>query len=232
MNPADRPLYVFLHIEKTAGSTLSKALRRALGNDAYGWYGYNELIRTLTSENLDPKVMVSGHIPMGIHRLTTRDVKYVTLLRHPIDRIESFYYYLLQRRRDPRHALASELNINQWVSHLLEREAPMVSNFHASRLVGFGEKVPNCPRLAKIILHNIRQRFTFVDLHDNVAELYQFLATELGFAMTDMPAEKVGSNKAPVSELSDDNRQQLEAANKIDFFLYEAIKELPVAKPS
>lgn len=82
------PQTIFIHIEKTAGSSLLASLikpntshhERVGGPRAY-----------LPHRNAS---CISGHVPYGLHWLTTRPVRYFTMLRDPIDRAVSWYYFI------------------------------------------------------------------------------------------------------------------------------------------
>ncbi len=49
---------------------------------------------------------VSGHMPFGLHRWLPCGATYVSMLRHPVNRIVSDYYYV---RRNRRHRLHSDM---------------------------------------------------------------------------------------------------------------------------
>ncbi len=114
-----KPLYIFLHIPKCAGSTLAYHIQKNLRPNqykalyardfAFGFdhetqiaEAYKEVSR-LTSVQKDELLVLYGHaIPYGIHKyFPTRDVRYVTFLRDPISRIVSCYNF--QRMRLTKH---------------------------------------------------------------------------------------------------------------------------------
>lgn len=82
----DRQIF-FVHIEKTAGTSLLESLIKPnvdshQRTDASSYVKYR---------NAD---CVSGHMPHGLHLLSRRPVEYVTMLRDPIDRATSWYYFI------------------------------------------------------------------------------------------------------------------------------------------
>ena len=79
---------VFIHIEKTAGSSLLASLIKPNVSD-------HERIGNLWSYLSCRHVScISGHVPYGLHWLTKRPVRYITMLRNPIDRAVSWYYFM------------------------------------------------------------------------------------------------------------------------------------------
>jgi hypothetical protein len=104
------PVDIFLHIPKTAGTTLVRILHRQYAKTGYVW------IKAGTSfENAKLQVMrgrgerfglVHGHVPFGIHDAINRPVRYFTLVRDPVDRVLSHYYFA---RSHPAHRLYREI---------------------------------------------------------------------------------------------------------------------------
>jgi hypothetical protein len=52
------------------------------------------LLREGDREALRTAQFIHGHTPHGLHRYLSRDVQYVTFLRHPVDRAISWYYWI------------------------------------------------------------------------------------------------------------------------------------------
>lgn len=104
---------LFTHIPKTAGTTLDYILRaiatanriphpRAMGT-IYGQFlgpGKGEAMLEfgrLPEALLRERVILSGHLPHGMHRLVPRPYFYVTLLREPTARLLSQYRFGMRR---------------------------------------------------------------------------------------------------------------------------------------
>lgn len=94
---------VFTHIPKTAGTSLkmSVVLPNVVPSRIYWVQGMGKLIRD-RPRDVD---VVLGHIPFGVHHaLPHRSVRYLTVLRDPVDRCVSFYNYVLMcETRNPGH---------------------------------------------------------------------------------------------------------------------------------
>lgn len=111
------PLYVFLHIPKTAG-TSARQMWRWMTNDFYFAYnhevhhpGPGETPRWEQPGFFDRLLMIGGHFDLGhpivrTARRTGRRIVFVGVLREPVARVVSLYDFV---RRQPQHPLAAEL---------------------------------------------------------------------------------------------------------------------------
>ena len=100
---------IFLHVTKTGGTTLRRILDKKFrsmeivtlhksdvfpdGNDMR----VNDFIK-LSIENKQTVRFIRGHIDFGLHRHIPHPSTYITLLRDPVERIISWYYFLLQNK--------------------------------------------------------------------------------------------------------------------------------------
>jgi ketosteroid isomerase-like protein len=97
---------VFVHVPKTAGTGLNIAMRYALGPDAVS-QGFNATNMTSSeAQQLDRFDVISGHISMADVRRYFSDRAILTILRDPIDRCLSWYYWA---RKDSTPAFSSDI---------------------------------------------------------------------------------------------------------------------------
>jgi hypothetical protein len=111
------PLYIFLHIPKTAGLTFRYHAKKNLNNDEILSLSFDRLgldiydaphkvevytkkadkfFSSLSKEQKDKIKLVFGHpIPYGIHKHFDRPTRYFIFLRNPIARTPSVYNYLV-----------------------------------------------------------------------------------------------------------------------------------------
>jgi hypothetical protein len=107
------PVVLHLHIPKTAGSSINKALT----DNCRPGRAYNfDIARRIELEqmpearrlNID---VVIGHMPYGLHHHLRRDYRYVFTLRQPDERILSFYRYVRWQEHHPLHPMVTESNM-------------------------------------------------------------------------------------------------------------------------
>jgi len=85
---------VFLHIPKTAGQSVRAALEAAFGKRNVCPAQVNWQLMSYSISELDRYKAFSGHLDWSLLDCLTGPVYRFTVLRNPIDRILSFYFYL------------------------------------------------------------------------------------------------------------------------------------------
>ena len=117
------PKLLFVHIPKTAGISLYSALEKHLGyRNCKRWEQATKLDDYLATpdDNLQQLRLLSGHFSYEMFmRKNTGDRYVFTLLREPLERIRSTYYYLLSDPNHPRHDLVRGLSIDQFIENTL-----------------------------------------------------------------------------------------------------------------
>lgn len=102
-------LVILLHLPKTGGTTLIVVLANALKPyiNIHGDDGGDQLRRflALPQQERDALRLAYGHMPIGLHRFVKQRCHYVVFLRHPVDRVVSSYYYIMQVPEHPGHRL-------------------------------------------------------------------------------------------------------------------------------
>ena len=90
---------IFLHVPKTGGTTLATTLRWVYGPRSCHQYtpdrpeDHKAFLASLYHAPHEPDLLM-GHVQWGLHRYVDAECRYFTLLRHPVRRRISEYYYL------------------------------------------------------------------------------------------------------------------------------------------
>lgn len=106
--PEGERLFVFLHIPRTGGTSLLQVLRRQYSppllyeiDGARVQESIHRLATLPTSEKAQ-LACIAGHCPWGVHQLVGREAVYFAVVREPVSRIISHYFYVLN---NPAHYL-------------------------------------------------------------------------------------------------------------------------------
>ena len=232
----DKPTLIFLHIGKTAGSTMRQVLRRQFPSSE---------IMLVRSPTRDPKRLrredtlayfaglpeaerarprlILGHTIFGLHEFVPRPSTYITLLRDPLSLVVSQYGYV---RRTPGHWLhetALRLSLEEYVQSGLSLE---MDNSQTRAISGdVSTEFGRCSReMLEAATRHIDQSFTLVGLTERFDESLVLLGKAFGWSRLAYMRVNVAPSrqrKALPSETTDMIRRQ----NVLDQELYDRTVE-------
>lgn len=133
-----RPVVVFVHLPKTGGTTLKWIITEQLGADRVFDVRRGPIRNRLEElAQMSPQERgrydaVIGHMPFGVGRLLERPCLYVTLLRDPVERVVSDYFFVRRAQDHPLHAKIVSGQLD-----LAEFAATHVDNMMVRRLDDF-----------------------------------------------------------------------------------------------
>jgi len=219
-------MLVFVHIPKTAGTTLHKVI-------SHQYRRKDILIRhdsdgpksgTLASWKGDPPKVVMGHYSVGLHRHVP-GVRYITCLREPVARLISHYHYASSF---PGHYLheaihRDKLDLAGYVSSGLGGE---LSNGMTRMLAGLDDTGQPEIGEAELALakENIGQHFDAVLLNERFDEGLLLMAERFGWKTPYYLRRRVGSYPASAARPDPETRKVIEERNSIDMELYHWAK--------
>lgn len=110
-------LTVFLHMPKAGGTTLRRIAERQCHRDEILTLSgrpappFDEL-NAYSTERLARFRLIRGHMMFGIHQYFERPASYFTMVRKPVDRILSLYWYFRRVPANPMHQVIVERNMD------------------------------------------------------------------------------------------------------------------------
>ena len=172
---------------------------------------------------------ILGHCQYGVHRYVSRQISYITVLRDPVERVLSMYYFhkLVQEKHGSLEGIRmpSGMCLEQYVNNPLYSE---VTNGQTRRLSGVGFKSHICPRSAlKQAKENIDQHFTVVGLTERFAETIELLKQSFGWQL-DVPVCHKNENLTKPTTRShfSETLEIIQQANSLDIELYNYATKL------
>jgi len=228
----DAPTLLFLHIPKAAGTTLHHVLERRYSRDvSYRIDGFRvgqslRALRDLPEEERLALRVVHGHMPYGIHRDIPRACTYVTILRDPVERALSHYYFV---RRTTRHELhddvvSGRLSLLDYVTGGTRIE---MDNGQTRLLSGVDYEVPFGGMTRDHLdqaTANLDRDFAVAGLSDRFDETLLLLRRALGWTLYPFYVKKNVTRRRPLGEALDDpTRRAIEACNALDIELHERV---------
>jgi hypothetical protein len=223
---------IFIHIPKTGGSTLDKVIERQYPQSTI--YALNrERVReavthfkTLPLPEKSHIRCLTGHIPFGLHQYLAQPATYVTMLRQPVDRLISHYYFV---KRFPRHYLYQQvtsrnMDLADYISSGISSE---LNNGQVRLLSGvetvdtvFGHE-PVTSEILEIAKNNLRRYFAWVGLCERFDESLLLLSNRLRWKHIYYARENVTFAHPSKRDIPRQTLQVIEKHNEFDLELYE-----------
>lgn len=219
---------IFLHIPKAAGTTLHSILERRYPKSAsYSmWEDQERHLAELAQwpeSRRNELRLLKGHFAYGVHQHLVGPSTYVTLLRDPVARVISHYYYV---RCTPRHYLYEQMmrdnvTLAEYISMKITKE---IDNDQVRLLSGVCHSLPYGSlgqEHLEAAKHNVERHFSVVGTSDRFDESLALMGIELGWNWTPYYLEQnVAKDKrksAPVETAILDN---IRHENQLDYELY------------
>ena len=230
LDPDER--LIFLHIPKTAGSTLHSILNRQFSPEAthnvFAASTQSEDVQELSrlSDERRRKIkLLKGHQPFGLHRFLPGPSRYTALVREPVARIVSAYHYILQGTDWRREHIERE----GWsVADFVESGvSPGMDNGQLRWLTGTLDTVPvgGCnPSLLDDAKEILERHFILVGPNESFGQYVALLSLLCGWPRA--PAYRVRNRalkKGARAPLGEGDRDRIRAANRLDVELYEHV---------
>ena len=245
--PSD-PVVIFLHIGKTAGTTIRQILRRQyapaetllIRNRPLRAEGeadrptrestINFFASLPEAERARPSLIL-GHTIFGLHRHIPRPATYFTLLRDPVGLTISQYNYVARNPNHPLHGAASFRSLEAYVTSgvTLEADNSQTRAIAGDTTTPFGGCTDAMLATAK---SNIEEHFSSVGLVERFDESLMLLQRAFGWSNPYYVRANVTAKKEPVTSearalIGEQNRLDLElnawATERFD----ESIAESP-----
>jgi hypothetical protein len=260
----DGPLLVVYHIQKTAGTSLRRIVRAnlppvelAIEADLQKLrYKPDELLRwhrewyaSLEEDRRDRLACVMSHSAGYLLPALDRPAEALVLVREPVDRVLSFYWYKRRRPGDPPvgnkapfleleeiYALSGEERAAMRKPSRLEsfeqfsnwQSRALMSVYHDVSSLSFSAAPPADADLWRERLRVLVTEVFTVGVQDDLPRFVDLLARRHGWSATAIPKAK--ANVQRPDEISPQQRETILAHNWLDVELYELAREAQLAR--
>jgi hypothetical protein len=223
---------IFLHIHKTAGTTLNRIIERQYPMQQI-WtldeqHTFDDLLDL--SEGQRARVrMLRGHMIFGLHEHMPSPSSYFTLLRDPIERVISFFYFI---RRNPHHyhfnpITSADLGLREFLGLRLNN---MMDNGQTRMLAGteqYKYPIGACAQeLLEAAKRNLHESFSVVGLTERFDETLLLLKRAYGWRNVRYVRQNVTGERPLQSDLPQATLDLVSKYNRLDLELYEYAAKL------
>jgi hypothetical protein len=230
---------IFLHIPKTAGTTLQQIMERHYSMDRIYYVHADRVGEAIVelesfSEEKKRKIqLIKGHIGFGLHQFLPQPCTYFTLLRDPIKRIISHYYHVLRMPDHYLHETVTQHNMDlktfvcSGISLELDNcqtRLMAASQGDENEKIKFGCMTSDILEVAK---QNLQNHFSVVGTMEEFDQTLLLLQKKLGWNNIYYGRKNTGKNQTTQkSEISTGTLAAIEQQNALDIELYQFVKQL------
>ncbi len=226
---------IFLHIPKTAGTSLQQLINRQFSTklvyelDNRDARKSMEIFQNIPNEEKKQYKVVLGHMWFGLHNFMPQSSTYITILREPIDRVISHYYFVNRR---PDHYLyetvkSKNLTLKQYVETKLSTE---LNNGQTRLLSGEmdEEKYPfgKCSqKMLERAKKNLKKHFSIVGIQEEFDDTLLLIQKILNWKISYIK-ENVTQNRPWMDEIPKETIELIKNYNRLDIELYNYAQKI------
>lgn len=212
---------IFLHLPKNAGASMNSILKKKYIQNEIFEVRFNAdrtgnltEFKEMPQNKRDNIKYLSGHFDFGLHEYFSNSSKYVSMMRHPVERTISFYNYI---KRKKSHRLLDVVKNRSLIECVTEVKDFDVVNGQARKLSATDDQ----NLMLKKALNNIDNHFAFMGVQEHFEESMLLLSHKMG--------SKIGYlshlNRADRShEIDNELIREIEKLNQVDLELYEIMR--------
>ena len=227
IDPMPAETLIFLHLPKTAGTTLHRILDReypaeeifTIQEDAHADIARFKALPAGHKANLK---LLRGHMGFGLHQQFAQRCRYFTMLRDPVERVISYYYFIL---RQPTHYLYQAIQENQWdLKQLLESGLPLMMDNGQTRLLSgvWGERPFG--QVGEIeytsARRNLDNHFAVIGLQEAFDTSLLLYQKEFGWQRIEYRRQNTTQNRPRQAAMTPETIDLIKRYNRQDFALY------------
>lgn len=232
-----QPLLIHLHLPKNAGTTFSRMIKlklllrppwRVLRHGVIlGYYFVPGLrlridrIKALPEAKKRRVRFFEAHCGWGIHEHLPQPSAYLTVIREPVDRTLSVFFFRKQQGK-----LAKETRLEDWIASRPDQDVWHVDNGQVRYLAGEGGAILDVPigQVTREHLELAKQRLAdmmFVGVMERFDESIVLLRRALGWKKANYGRSNVTKSRKKKDEIDAAQRDLIRRHNELDTELYQ-----------
>ncbi len=187
MTQADRAseAVIFLHVPKAAGSTLNRLIEWEY--PLFEMYSIDPVLfrfswghlQRLSKKRLRRTRIFKGHMLFGLHAILPQPATYITVLREPVDRVISAFYFM---RTYKLHPLYWKFKFENWSLEDFVRRSPR-ENVQCKIIAGAEYEKPCTAEICERAKENLVRYFSVVGLFERFEESLALMKLRFGWKL-------------------------------------------------
>ena len=226
-----KDLFIHLHIPKTGGTTLRDIIQRQYQAEKILMIPKldesEDILKEVSTSQINQLKLIQGHLKYGIHNHFHRRAKYFAIIRDPINRVLSTYYYVLSQKNNPQNLSTSnnQMTIYDYVQSGVN---PFLINGQTQLISGKTGNIDNpiikSEELFSLAKENIANDFLFLGITEMFDETILILKNMLGWHMPYYSIANRTKNKPNYDAVNPTIISFIKEHNQLDIKLYNFTK--------
>lgn len=220
--PGSNESVIFLHLPKTAGTTLNRLIEWEYPiSEIYSidpvfdeWSAAH--LRKRSPDRLQKIRIFKGHMRFGLHEILPQPATYITVLRDPVDRMLSAYYFM---RNYKLHPLYWKFRRENWTLEDFVRRSPR-KDVQCKILAGAEYREPCTADICERAKENLLRYFSVVGLSERFEESLALMKLRFGWKLQRYSSFNVTRARPRKADIPQSTLDFIEETNSFDVSLY------------
>jgi hypothetical protein len=211
----DNNLLIFMHIPKTGGSTLNNIFKQQYQiGELLNHTSADILLQEAKAEKGNRIKAISGHHDFGIHKHFNCPSTYFSMVREPVDRVVSLYYFLASTPQYLNYESVKNMTLEEFVVKNAQAKNHQTSFFS-------GENQLNL----EVAKKNLEAYFPVVGVTESFDESVFLLKKLYGWKNIVYKKENVTKKRPKIKDVPLSTIKLIEEYNRLDIELYNYAKK-------
>lgn len=222
---------IFVHMFKAGGTSLRRVIRKQFPDARVcllnGNFNESNAWRSLSQHERDKFELILGHQHYGHHEFLSKPASYMTMLREPVDRVLSFYFFV-KRYKDHylyNHGFNDETTLEEFVESkrfiALDNIQTRLLNPQPKKHHPFGTVNEE---MFEVAAGNL-QRIERVGIVERMDEFLGLLRIAEGWTIPVAPVKNRTENRPKADDQPEAILERIRELNRYDILLHEAARE-------
>ena len=213
---------IFIHLPKTAGTTLGRIIEfeynplKIYTVDPYFIRWSNAHLSNLPAQRLAKFEVFKGHLGFGLHEKLPQTSTYITVLRDPIDRAISTYYFMSTYVLHPRYR---QIKRAGWTLEDFIQKFPR-NNIQCKYLTGADWDAECNQAMCEQAKHNLANYFSVVGISERFDETLALMKLEFGWKLSTYSSFNKTKRRPKKHDVAGSTIQLICDYNRFDLELY------------
>ena len=213
---------IFLHVPKSAGTTLNRLIEREYPlfeiysiDPVFFRWSWTHLQR-VPEKRLKRTRVFKGHMLFGLHEILPQPATYITVLRDPIDRVVSAFYFMSNYKL---HPLYWKFRRENWSLEDFVRRSPR-DNVQCKIVAGAEYEEPCTAEICERAKENLVRYFSVVGLSERFEESLALMKLRFGWKLQRYSSFNVTRTRPRKADIPQSTLDLIEEKNCFDISLY------------